>query len=430
MTQKNTFDDIIAPAPATTKRSIRDIPVREKKPNKIDELLEETADMRAEHHTPPPVYNPPTPKMTKRKSNKGLWISIIVILVALAAGAMSVFSGATVDVTIKSENVAVNFVATSTPSIASSSVAYKIVSISKEGTKSVAATGASVKAEKKASGTIIIYNKTDKAQPLDATTRFETPEGLVYRIDKGVNIPVGGSVEAFVQADKAGDSYNVGLKDFTLPGLKGTTKFEDIYARSKTPMTGGFIGNMPQVADADLKAANAELETSLTAQALADVNAQKGAGSIFFDEAVIASYTSTVVPATASGTATVNGKVTLEALVFDQSAIEKAIADTKNGQIYKFDNLEDLKIAINKIETLDSFGGNLVLLLSFSGTLTTGNSFDEAALRNALAGKSKAQLPEILKLYPEIGSAEAVVRPVWKGSFPENPEKIKINVTK
>ena len=43
MKQKNSFDDIIPPETShvrrSHKRSIRDIPLREKLPNKIDELL-------------------------------------------------------------------------------------------------------------------------------------------------------------------------------------------------------------------------------------------------------------------------------------------------------------------------------------------------------------------------------------------------------
>ncbi|MND09921.1 hypothetical protein D3C83_336250 [compost metagenome] len=50
---------------------------------------------------------------------------------------------------------------------------------------------------------------------------------------------------------------------------------------------------------------------------------------------------------------------------------------------------------------------------------------NEAAIAEALAGKDKDSLREILNDYPSIVEAEAVVRPFWKGSFPDEKEKIK-----
>jgi hypothetical protein len=51
---------------------------------------------------------------------------------------------------------------------------------------------------------------------------------------------------------------------------------------------------------------------------------------------------------------------------------------------------------------------------------------DETALAGDLAGKSKSNLDTVLKAYPSIESASAVVRPFWKSSFPEDSKKIKI----
>ncbi len=189
---------------------------------------------------------------------------------------------------------------------------------------------------------------------------------------------------------------------------------------------------MPQVADADLKAANASLQKSLTDQALADLQSQKPANYLFLASGIQSSYTSSVAPS-ASGKATVTGKLSLQGLVFDQETVKNTIADSL-GMRYNFDSLDPLAVtpiaSTTGSSTPSSYTSSQNIPVNLSGTLTSGNAFDAEALKRVLAGKSKAQLPELLKSFPEITSANASIHPFWSSTFPEKPEKIKVNVTK
>ena len=84
-----------------------------------------------------------------------------------------------------------------------------------------------------------------------------------------------GSVTVTVYADEAGPDYNSDPTDFTVPGLKGMPQFDDVYARSKGPITGGASGTLKTVSDQDMKAAGDELrialETKLRTKARADL---------------------------------------------------------------------------------------------------------------------------------------------------------------
>jgi hypothetical protein len=252
---------------------------------------------------------------------------------------------------------------------------------------------------------------------------------LVYHIEKLVNVPAKGSIEAVAVADQTGEKYNIGMKDFTLPGFKGTSKYNTIYARSKTAMTGGFVGIMPKVADADLAAATVALEQALKEEAIAAIHAQKPAGSLFFKNGGLrTTFTSSLAPSS-EGKAILTGKLIAEGLLFEKAPIEKMVADTQNGEQKRYDNIEDLNLSIEDQRVVTSFISGPVLSFKLSGTLTTGNLFNADDLRNALAGKSKNQLQEILGLYPEISHAEATVRPFWSETFPENPDRIKVTIT-
>lgn len=70
-----------------------------------------------------------------------------------------------------------------------------------------------------ARGTAKIINGYSRAQTLVRTTRLLTSDNKLFRIDKAVTVPTGGSVEVPVYADKPGAEFAIGPSKFTIPGL-------------------------------------------------------------------------------------------------------------------------------------------------------------------------------------------------------------------
>jgi len=66
---------------------------------------------------------------------------------------------------------------------------------------------------------VTIYNKYSKSQALVKTTRMQSADSIVYRLTESVTIPAGGSVQVFMEADKAGAEFIVQPGRFTIPGL-------------------------------------------------------------------------------------------------------------------------------------------------------------------------------------------------------------------
>jgi len=90
-----------------------------------------------------------------------------------------------------------------------------------------------------ATGTVTIYNKYTKAQPLSATTRLLAPDGTLFRIKNVVTVPAGGKVDnVAVYADQPGKSGNLDPTKFTIPGLWAGLQ-DKLYAESAAAMTGG-----------------------------------------------------------------------------------------------------------------------------------------------------------------------------------------------
>src|SRR5262249_20984903 len=134
-------------------------------------------------------------------------------------------------------------------------LSYQMLTVSQSATTTASATG-SQQVQKQASGVITISNAYSSApQTLVATTRFEAPDGKIYRIHTGVTVPgmtagKPGTVSEPAYADVAGVEYNrSGTTTYTIPGFKSDPRFTKITASSGS-MTGGFTGTQPTVAAA------------------------------------------------------------------------------------------------------------------------------------------------------------------------------------
>jgi len=287
--KKNTIQDIVPP-----KKSIRDVersslnrkedpyvspvPFNNNGPIKIDypKIVKPVTPT-----PPPPVIPPKNPPYKyeysepNKANKKWLYFGVFILVLIIAFGVSFAFKSATIRITPKQESKTLSDVFTAKKNSTEDSLSFTDLSINKdiERTLDSTTTTTEQKVDNNAQGKIVIYNNfSSEPQKLIATTRFETPEGLIFRIIEPVTVPgkqtkdgrvVSGSIEVTVKADKPGATYNIGLKDFTIPGLKGSPKYTEIYARSKTEMSGGFSGMQKVISKTLLDKIDNELATEL-----------------------------------------------------------------------------------------------------------------------------------------------------------------------
>ncbi len=124
------------------------------------------------------------------------------------------------------------------------------------------------------SGKITIINTTNNEWPLVAQTRFQTDEGLVFRIVDAITVPPAtndglGLMDAFVIADQLdanglimGERGNVEASTFFLPGLRESSR-SSLYAESYEAMTGGITDYISYITNEDIEAAKSRLTDEL-----------------------------------------------------------------------------------------------------------------------------------------------------------------------
>lgn len=434
----------IAPARPRPKITRHEAPKHEESEESFDEYTPTSLDSRIPPHTPRASYafdyNNDVPP--HKESRLGLWASLAVFIVALGFGVSALFVSAEVSVTPKVKTIPINAPLTASKDRPSGEFGYQVVSVSASLDKTVSA-GASAKVEKKASGTIIVYNNaSDEPQKLIANTRFESADGKVFRIATPIAVPgrktengkkVPGSIEAVVTADQPGEGYNIDLTDFTIPGLKGDPRYTTVYARSKSAMSGGFSGEMKVVEASLEKATQAELEASLKVKLKNNITSQIPVDFILFESGVSYEIQALSQKNTdKTDEASLELKGSAHAVIFDRALLSKAIVDIYKDSI---DTAGQTLSVINLTDLTFVLGGNSKISQNMTTPITftlTGDAklewlFDESMLKNDLLGIKKTDLSGLLQAkYPSIESAKVKIRPIWKRSFPVDPAEVTI----
>ncbi|OHA92121.1 MAG: hypothetical protein A3J09_01335 [Candidatus Zambryskibacteria bacterium RIFCSPLOWO2_02_FULL_51_21] len=427
------IEDIVIP---DRKRSIRDIPVPESRRKEARTKIQDTKRPEEESEPGLPPVRTPIPRHRRGSRKRIFWASIVAFLILVFA-ALSFFNGATLSYTPKSAALAFKEDVYTAHKSGTNGLFYSVVKLSRDKGMAAAA-GGEQDVSRKASGVIIVYNDSAEAQRLVVNTRFESSAGKIYRIDKPITVPAKktvsgsaqpGSVEATVYADQAGEAYNSAPTDFTVPGLKGTPRFESVYARSKTPIAAGFIGKEKVVKSEDLVVAKSSLQASLKEELYTEAEAEVPEDFVLFRS--LSTFDFEDLPQTAGSGASVvlNMRGHFYGVMFKRSDLASFLAVKKLGigpaEPVGITDYSPLNISFASAVPEDLLSSSDISF-KITGAAQVVWLTDEVALKADLAGHNKSEVQGILNNYPTIAAANITVRPFWKSSLPDKPDKIKV----
>jgi hypothetical protein len=290
--------------------------------------------------------------------------------------------------------------------------------------------------EEKASGVIEVYNEFSTSQQvLVKNTRFESPDGLIYRINESLTIPgmtgeEPGVAQARVYADEPGEKYNIAPTTFTIPGFKGSPQFEKFHARSESSMQGGRVGNVPVINEGDLEGAGEELREGLEEELTSEAKSLIPDGFILFDGTYSIEENREIK--VEEGNATLILNALLHGVLLKEDMLAQYLYKEifQNDHRVEVNNWDNASLII--LDEENDLKDKVELDLSISGDIRFFRVIDEEALASELAGVSIRDTSKINDILDEdnhpIFKAEVSVSPFWMPSFPGNPEKIKINI--
>jgi len=383
-----------------------------------------------------PEYYQPEPPQPKRRAKRrpGRFMLWALLVVAVCAGGVAgismMYAGASVVAVPRTETLIASTTLTAQTTAPVGILAFARVSATQSATTTVPATGTK-RVSRTAHGTVTITSTYTASQRLIANTRLQAADGKIYRLASSVDLPAEGSVTATINAESPGESYNrSGSTTFKLPGFQGDPRYDKFSAKTQGSITGGFVGDEPAVAEADLEAARAKLKAELDngTQRLLAQNipatsvAIPGSLAMVYGE-IVQAASSDKKTATLSQSATATGG-TVNVRDFASALAAKLVGDYGGEAI---DFKAEAMPAMQVDPGADAEDDQITLYVTGETTLVW--QFDPNALKEAMLGKDKTQFQSIVESFaPAIVSATATVKPFWVKTFPADAEKIEIEV--
>lgn len=371
-----------------------------------------------------------------RGSKYGLWFVALISVVFLLFALSYLFSGAKITINPKIQNLSLNENLSALKN-SNAGLSFDLVVLSGEESKTIQG-GEEKDVLEKAKGTVVIYNTFSSApQTLSINTRLEGSNEKIYKTDKRITVPgmaqdgTPGSVEVGIYAENAGEEYNSEPLDFKIFGFKGTSKYEKFYARSKDKIEGGLKGRFNQISEAEKTNVINELKNVLQAKLFKKVIDQIPDGFILFKDASFLNIDEeTILPALEDKMVPINVKGTFYGFLFDEKKLTQKIVeinvDEYDGSEVFIPNIKDLSFTLSDKEI--SFSDVENLNFNLAGAIKIVWKIDAEKLTADLLGKSKKDFNQVLSQYPNIDSAELVIKPAWKRSFPDKTKDIEIIV--
>ncbi len=429
---KNSFQDMIKIK--TVSGKMDDV-----RPSSRPKVWEKDIDRKSIEKKEEPVFEAREyyPDTNKNNGSKyGLWFVALVSVVFLFFALSSVFAKAKITINPKSQDIALNQTFSAIKNSNDAALSFDLVVISGDETRSLKGT------ERKdistqAKGKVLLYNAFSTVpQKLSINTRLEGSNGQIYKTEKEIIVPGvkadgnPGAIEVDIYADSPGEIGNTEPIDFKIFGFKGTLKYDKFYGRAVGAVSGGQIGNFSVLSEEQKTAVSSELEIALKDKLFKKVTDQIPEGFVLFKDSVF--VVNDALPenlVSVEDDVAVTLKGTLYGFLFNEKKLLAQIAE-KNIDRYVGEEifakmLENLNFSLADRESI-SFADATNINFTLTGPLKVVWKFDSNKIIKEVLGKSKKDFNQILASYPNIDSAELILRPFWKKSFPEKEKSIKV----
>ncbi len=309
--------------------------------------------------------------------------------------------------------------------------------VEETGSREFSATGEEDVIEK-ARGSMIVFNEySSSPQVLVATTRFESPDGKIFRIEETITIPgaeiqegkiIPSSLTVEVVADQPGEEYNIEPTNFTIPGFEGTPKFAGFYGKTKGSMEGGAVGTVKVVSSEDLEKAKEELGDELgkkVSQVLYDQipDDLRVVGEGIREDVELLSSSAEEGDNTESFTIEMKGVA--RALLYKEEDMKSLIELNLSSQVSEdktfLSETQDINISES---TVDWEKGRASFDLFVEEEIAW--QLDAEKLKDDLLGQNEVEVRQYINKESRIEKAKVTFWPFWVKKIPKQRDKVEI----
>lgn len=292
--------------------------------------------------------------------------------------------------------------------------------------------------EQKAKGEIVIYNAySSKSQFLVENTRFAAPDGKIFYLDKKITVPgakieegkiVPSNIKATITAESAGTEYNIGpIEKFSIPGFKGSAKYDGFYATAQNPMTGGFTGEMTYPTEEDIKNAREKTTANLKEILSSFLSAQIPKDFKKIDNGEQFSILNEKIndEMDENGNFSIFLEAELKVIAFKEADALNLINNLAKQSIGSDYEIKNYKLDYQTSRP-DFKNGELSFLVNYRGNFW--KPIDVEAFKAAIIKKNESDLKIAIFALPGVERATVSFWPFWVKRVPNNLAKIKIEI--
>lgn len=424
----------------SAKKTIRDIKIEHKpqkhhKPIKEEKAMKEIASAK-KAETQLSKKKPSTGGDSHARGRGLLWSLVLLMVAFLAIFIATMFARATVTLTPETDSATIDFSATAVREAGGDQLRFDVMVIEESLSQNLPATS-SEQVQRKASGQITIFNEEKSEQRLREETRFESPEGLIFKTALGSTTVVPpaqgstpGQVTVMVYADEPGEAYNIERTDFVIPGWREVTspKFETQYARSETAITGGFVGLEKSVDPLEKETVLTALRNQIEERLEQSAQAQKTRDFVFFEEGTFINFHEVSEEPIGETDVALTQKASYTALLFSKQELSSVIAEAElegyNGEAISITNFNELSFSFSGDDF--NIAEDTSITFTFQGNADFEWVIQQGDLEEKLSGITKKDFQAMLREIPGISRAELSVRPFWKTRVPDDLGKIRV----
>ncbi len=288
--------------------------------------------------------------------------------------------------------------------------------------------GATTQVEGVTRGIVQITNTGKSAQPLVATTRFLSSEGVLFRLEDGVTVGAGETVSAEVYSDQIGATGDIAPTTFTIPGLNAA-KQKIVTGQSLEAFTGG-VKDVQVISQEFMDASAIALETELAEDAKSMLREEVDTPfqGESFDVKVIEKVFS-VEPNTEADSFDITMNVTVAGVFFDKTALQEVAIKKLHGglgQGKEFLNAskDGVGIVVDKYNVETGVANLLVSLDAFAVTSRTSTSLDVTRF----VGMSEEQVRSSLINDGIAKKVDVQFFPFWVNTIPRLKDHVLIEI--
>ena len=279
-----------------------------------------------------------------------------------------------------------------------------------------------------AEGIVTLHNETTLDQPLVATTRVLSADGVLFRLKERALVPAGGTVDAAVYADAEGSGSDIGPAKFTIPGLN-ETKQALIYATSESAMSGGIrkIGSVSlEDIDKAKKLIAEELKENAKAALAEQVDSELSLSVYDVSDPV---YTTDAEIGEEVSEFTLSATVTVVGIFVSPEEVNKLASDVLMSRaIDDAEYIEPSDAApVVSLSSYDLEREEAELDVTYTGRATINPESRQLA-KIAFYGKTKDEVRRYLLSLDHVYGVDVHLRPAWTQTIPHVADHVDIVV--